>query len=166
MKKENKFFQKGITLIELIITMMVLSIIFGLVSVNLLNTRQRTNFNASLNQLLSDIKLQQTKAMSLSVENNAPTTSDYGIHFETETYTLFRGSTYTIGASDNFIIPLGDNMQFSSSTFPGSTIVFSKLSGEILSFNPALNSIVLKNTLNNQQKTIRLNRYGVFTQIE
>ena len=80
--KNNKFFyQKGVTLVELIITMAVLSIIFGLVTVNLLNTGQKTNINASLNQLLSDIKLQQAKAMSLSVEGDALTTSDYGIHF-------------------------------------------------------------------------------------
>lgn len=165
MKNQEKNFQRGISIIELIIAMMVLSTIFGLVSLNLLNTKQRTNFNTTLNQLLSDIKLQQVKAMSLSVENNAPSTSDYGIHFESTTYTSFRGSSYVPAASGNFTLSLGDNMVFESVSLPQSVIIFSRQNGEIQSFNPLLNTIVLKNTLNNQQKTIKINRYGVFTQI-
>ena len=102
--------------------------------------------------------------MSLSVEGDALTTSDYGIHFEDTTYTLFRGSSYSLGASGNFVVAIGENMEVSNTTFPGSEIIFSKLSGEIVSFTQGADSITLKNTSNNQEKIIRMNKFGVFTQ--
>lgn len=165
MKKIFSFSQIGSTLVEIMIMMVVLSTLFGLITINLLNTKQKANYNTTLFQLLSDIKTQQTKAMSLGIEGNASTTSDYGIHFESTSYTIFRGSTYTVSNTSNFVVNLGDNMQFSSITFPSSVLIFSRQSGEISSFNSSLNSIILKNSLNNEQKTIKINKYGVITQI-
>ena len=77
---------------------------------------------------------------------------------------MFRGSSYSLGASGNFVVAIGENMEVSNTTFPGSEIIFSKLSGEIVSFTQGADSITLKNTSNNQEKIIRMNKFGVFTQ--
>ena len=155
--------QCGYTLTELMVVVTIFSLLLGLITINLLNSKQKASFNSSLTQLVSDIKQQQTSAMSLDTQG-ANTTSAYGIYFGQTSYTLFRGSAYVATDGANFVINLGENVQFSSVSFPGSSIIFQKLSGEILGFNPNLNSVTIKGTQNNQQKTIQINRYGVITQ--
>ncbi len=150
---------------ELIIVLAIFSALFGITTINLLNTREKTSFTSSLTLLTSDIKQQQTKAMSLSVEGQAVTTSDYGVHFETTTYTLFRGSSYSAADTTNFVIKLADNVAFSAVTLPSRTVIFSRQSGEVSGFSAGQNTVTIKNSQNNQQKTIHINRYGLITQV-
>ena len=142
----------------------IFSTLLGLITINLLNSKQRASFNSSIIQLVTDIKQQQTSAMSLDTQG-ANGTSNYGIYFGLANYTLFRGSQYVATDSANFVINLGDNVQFSSVWLPLSSIIFLRQSGEVSGFDPSLNTVIIKNTQNNQQKTLQINRYGVITQV-
>ena len=93
------------------------------------------------------------------------TSDNYGIYFGTNTYTLFHG-TYSSNDKTNSIIPLGDNIQFSSVTLPGSQIIFLKNSGEVSNFSSNSNTITIKDITNNIGKTITINKYGIVTQVQ
>jgi type II secretory pathway pseudopilin PulG len=154
---------KGFTLIEALIVMSIFIILAGLTTINLLNAKHQSSLSTSIDTFISDIKQQQLKAMIGDTEGR--TTSDnYGIYFGATSYTLFHG-TYSTSEPTNFSIPLGDNIQFTNVKFPGSEIIFLRGSGEINSYDSNSSTITLKDILNNSEKTITLNRYGVVTNI-
>ncbi len=161
---KNRHNESGYTLTELLPVVAIFSILLGLITVNLVNSKQKASLSSSITQLVSDIKQQQTSAMSSDTQG-ASNTNNYGIYFGQESYTLFRSSSFVATDSANFVINLGDNVQFSSVSLPLSSVVFLRQSGEVLGFNPSLNTVIIKNTQNNQQKTMQINRYGVITQV-
>lgn len=155
--------QKGFTLIEVLIASSILILLIGLTTINLLHARSQSNLTATVDTLTADLKQQQLKAMAGDTEGRT-SNDDYGIYFGTNSYTLFHG-TYSPSDPSNHTIQLGDNIQISTVLFSNSQILFLKNSGEISNFDPNNNTITLTDTINNRQKTITINRYGVITQI-
>ena len=151
----------GFTLPELLIVMAILSILFGLIAPNLLHFRQRSVINTTVDTLASDLKSQQTKAMVGDTEGSGAI-SDYGIHFETNKYTLFRGSSYSAGNPSNFDVNLDPSVNFSSINLPSSSVVFSRGSGET-GLVSGSDTVTLTDSTNNDQKIIQINRYGAIT---
>ncbi len=145
---------KGFTLTELLIVMGILAIIFTFTAPNLLHFQRRSALNTTTDTLLTDLKSQQIKAMVGDTEGRA-TTDNYGVHFDTNKYTLFHGS-YSSSDTTNFDVKLDPSLQFSSVT----SVIFSKGSGEVAS---APISVVLDDTTNTDQKTIQTNVYGAIT---
>jgi type II secretory pathway pseudopilin PulG len=166
MKKWLNKKQTGITLIELLVVISILIVLTGLTTINVLHARHQSILTASVDTFIADLKQQQLKAMVGDTEGRNDS-DNYGIHFGTNTYTLFHG-TYSSNDQTNSTIQLGDNIQLSSITFPGSQIIFLKNSGEISGFdqNPNKNTITLVDISNNLQKKITINRYGIITKIE
>ena len=149
--------QRGFTLIELIIVLSIVGILLGFTTINLSRSQQSASLNAVEQILLSDLKQQQLKAMIGDTEGRAA--SDlYGIHFDSNKYTLFHG-VYSEGEPYNFVINLDSNMQFNN---PEYDIVFSRLSGEITG------TAVIELQDKNDSKLVRihLNTLGTATQIE
>lgn len=155
--------QKGFTFTEVIIVIGIVSILFGFIVVNLLNFQSKKSVESETDMIISDIKTQQAKAMLGKRENSI--TGDYGIYFEQNKYILFQGSSYESSNSTNFQISLNQNLEFQNMLFPNSQIIFLKGSGEILGFTNSQNSLIIKDTASNNQKTIIFNRYGVITGI-
>lgn len=145
----------GFTLVEYILVMAIFLILAGLITLNLTSTKQTVSLSTTVDALIADMREQQLKAMVGDTEGSGSgSASNYGIHFGTNTYTLFRG-TYGTG---NFSVNLGDQIQVAT---PGAEVVFSKGTGEIGS--PF--QVSLKDMTNPNKKTITLNRYGVVTAI-
>ena len=163
MKKQK--YSLGFTLIELIVVISIISILIGIITTNLLNSRQKASSNSTVTSLVADINQHQIKAMTGETEVTGVIVNK-GVYFEPTRYTLFSGSQYNPQDQGNFIVPLDDALQFTSITFPNSTILFASVSGEIVGFQNGANSISIRNTLSNEQKTIQMNRYGVITQIQ
>lgn len=157
MKRQQLY--SGFTLMELTVVMSLLSLLFGFVWVNLLGSRDSASQNTSVDLLVSDLRAQQLKAMLGDTEGRIEHDA-YGIHFALTSYTLFHGVSYITADPTNFTVNLGDNEQFQSVAFPGSTIVFASVSGEVDGFSQGANSIVLTNTMANTQKIIQLNKTG------
>ena len=157
--------QKGFTLIELIIVMGIISLLFGFVMVNLLQEQHIVSVNASVDVLISDISSQQTKAM-LGKSDGVTSSNNYGIYFESDKYTLFKGNSFSPADAANFTVMLDENIVFNSVTFPSNIVVFSALSGEVNGFINGNNTIVIANTQGTEIKRIIINRYGVVKGIE
>lgn len=144
--------QKGFTLVELMVSMAILGVLFAISSIVLSTVLPSTSQSTTNDILVSDIKAQQTQAMSND--------SSYGIHFETTSYTLFKGSIFNPGDSSNFVVDLDPTVKFSNSLWPGSVIVFLPGSGDIAGYTKGSDSIDISNTQTNKITTIKLNIYG------
>ena len=153
----------GFTLIELIVVFGVLLTLFAVTSVNLLNSQRRSSQSSAISSLVADLKSQQTKAMSGDTEGRA-TTDHYGLYIQASSYTLFHGSGYSSSDSANVVINTNDNIQFST-TFPSSSLIFTKGSGEILNFVSGSNTISVIDPSGSPTKVIQFNKYGVIIQI-
>lgn len=151
--------QKGYTSIEITLVGALVLILIGLSTTNLMQFQHTTQLSSTINSFLADFKEQQIKAM---VGDTAGTGSitNYGVHFETASYTLFRSSYGT----DNFVVSLPADVQFTT-TFPSSQIIFLKGSGAVSGFTSGQNTITMHNTADNSQKVITVNQYGVVTSV-
>ena len=158
------FKRGGFTLIKIIIAMSIFATLSGIITINLLHAQSKTSLDTSVASILADIKGQQTLAMSGSIQGGT-SASEYGIYFGTTSYTIFSGSSYSANNSTNFVIPLKNNVNFSSVTFPSRVIIFQRASGEIANFNSAQNQITLSNQ-GGENKTITLNGIGVISSVQ
>lgn len=149
--------QKGFTLIEFLLVMSLSAILMSFVTMNLVNVQHTNYLTSSLDLLLADLKEQQLKAMVGDAEGTG-VPADYGIRFNTTTYTFFR-DTYGTG---NFVNTLPSVIQITT-TFPSNQIVFQKGSGEISSYASTSATITLRDTGSSAQKVVTLNKYGVIT---
>jgi|SRR3989344_1993447 len=156
--------QKGFTIAEILISVAVVSILFGIVTINLLRTQSSTSSQTNIEKLVSDIKTQQTKAMTGATEGGS-TSGNYGIYFLADQYVLFRGSSYNPSDSSNFAVNLPEDIEIQSTTLPGNTLIFSQLNGEMIGFSESANTITIRSLTSNEQKTVTLNRYGIITTI-
>ena len=146
----------GFSLPELIVVMSIMATLIGLITINLTSAQQRASLNTVVQNLVSDIRQQQIKAMVGDTEGR-PSADEYGIHTDSNQYVLFHGA-YSATEPSNFAVSLPNNMIFVT---PGLDIIFSKVGGEISP--PA--SIQLQDTTNSNTKTIQINKYGVITSV-
>ncbi len=160
---KNEKRQSGYTLIELVIVMGIIVLLFGFTTINLGGVTRVTSVNETVDMLIADIRSQQTKAMTGSGDGTSG--SSYGIYFQTDQYTLFRGTTYSSQNSTNFTVELDQNLNFVNDTFPNSTLIFLQSSGEISGYSAVNSTITIENTAGNEQKTIRVNQLGTVDQI-
>lgn len=146
----------GFILTELIVVMFIFAVLFGVVTVSLLTVRQKSVTYAPLDLLISDLRSQQLKAMLGDTEGQGGS-SNYGIYFSQNSYTL---------ESSNFTVSLDSALQFINITFPSTSVIFAKGSGEVVGFIEGANSLTLKDTVSGEQKTLTINRLGSITQIQ
>lgn len=149
----------GFSYIEVVVVLGITSILLTLGSVVLFRSRQHSARTLAVDVLLTDLKGQQTNAMA-GLTEGAGARDRYGIKLLPDSYVLFRGSVYNAQDPYNRIISSDEDITYTS-TFPDSAIVFEKGSGEIVSFSPGADSIMVISNSAGGQKTIRLNKYGV-----
>lgn len=149
-----KRINSGFTIVELSVVMGIFLILLTLSFINLTALPSRATASSSTQNLIADLKAQQTLAMSGDTKGGGAQSS-YGVHFEGGSYWLFKGSVFNPSDTSNFKVDLGDV----NITFNTITIVFQKGSGEVLS--PG--TITVSNSLTNEVKTIDINKYGAAT---
>lgn len=154
MKKSSKL-QKGFSLVELILVMSIMAILIGLITINLVGSQQKASLNTVVENLISDVRQQQIKAMIGDSQGTANADS-YGVHTDFSKYVLFKGTSYDALDASNFEVSLPSNIQFIS---PSADTIFLRVSGEISS----VASLQVQDTTNSNIKTIQINRYGVIT---
>jgi prepilin-type N-terminal cleavage/methylation domain-containing protein len=155
---------KGFTLIELIVTISVVVTLLAFTAPSLLTSQRRTDLNETLNVLVSDVRQQQSQAM-LRYTATVGAPSDFGIYFDTNGYTLFKGLVYVASDSGNFSVVLSPQMVFDTITFPNSQIVFASGTGESKNFTADTYELSLSDTQEGVTKIITVNRYGVITSV-
>lgn len=147
--------------------MVVISMIMTLAwltSINLVGAQRKPPLVGSVDQLVTDLKSQQTKAMTGDT-GSAAINSEYGIHFGETQYILFRGPVFNPADSLNLAINLPQDFRTTGTGFSGGNVIFARGSGEIVNFVSGQNTITVLNTQNNEQKILYLNRYGTVYEV-
>lgn len=144
----------GFTIVELLVVMAIAIILWGISTIVFIRPQEVVNLDATVATLTADIKSQQTKAMS------GDAGLDYGIHLETNRYTLFAGSTYDPGDQNNFAVNVEDPIQITNVTLPGSNLIFQKGSGELSGFVLGEDSLSVRNVSGGEATNIVINKYG------
>lgn len=156
---------RGFSLIELILVIALLSIILGITTVTLFRPVAKANLNTVSTNIFSLLREAQNQAINTDTSGD-PQSNEYGIHFETDSYTLFKGSTYISNDSSNFVVTTKNNISISPSlpcpAPPGdcNNVVFEKISGEVLGFVPANNTVCVTETGTNKQVLLNVNFVG------
>lgn len=156
--KRDGLTQKGFTFPEIIVVFGVVVMLFSLAVSGTLKAQQGTSLQSFLMVLVSDIKNQQVNAMTGFTLGGA-TSSNFGIYFDQDGYTLFKGDVYNASDPNNFVVKLPDNIAFFDVKFPNSTLLLLKGNGEVSGFVMGANSVSLKTTINTT-KTITVNKLG------
>ncbi len=151
---------KGLTLVEVIIVIGIISILTSFSGFSLIRSRNVASMDSVTATIISDIRSQQLKSMNgnIQIGNQSPYN---GIYFKPDGYVLFRTQTYESSNSDNYEINLSVDNQFSVINLPDNQIVFSDLGGEILNYDPVRNFITVRNINSGQEETLYFNLYGV-----
>lgn len=144
--------QLGLSLVEVVIAMGFFLILSTLITVRTFTARGRAFEKESVNQLISDLRNQQIRAM---------VGDSNGIFFESTRYVLFRGTTFNPQDQGNLAVPLEENLQIVNVSFPQATVVFTKGKGEFLGFVSGSDALSIRNSVSGEEKRVRLNRYGV-----
>ncbi len=155
----------GFSLIELILVISLLSIILGITTVTLFRPVAKANLDTVSTDIFSLLRGAQNQAINTDTSGD-PQSNDYGVHFESDSYTLFKGATYSSGGPSNFVVTTKNNISISP-TLPCpsppedcNNIVFEKISGEILGFDPANNTICVTETGTNKEVLFVVNFVG------
>ncbi|MBI4992268.1 MAG: prepilin-type N-terminal cleavage/methylation domain-containing protein [Candidatus Harrisonbacteria bacterium] len=143
--------QNGFTVVEVLIAIAVVSVLASL-SVAYFNSFLARNElqNESLKVVDS---LRRARGQSMARQED----SQWGVHFESNKYVLFKGSSYSAADSYNEEITLPDVLTISTINLNGggSDVVFNKITGETLNFG----TTTIQNDLN-ESKNIVINSYG------
>ena len=130
----------------------ILILIFAIITINISPLPSNALQSSALDVLMSDIRSQQSLAMSND--------SSYGIHFESSSYTLFTGGTYAQGSASNFVVNLDGGIGFTNVTFPNSQIIFLPGSGDISDYSAGSDSFTLASSVTNKSSFVRIDKYG------
>lgn len=156
--------ERGASVLELVIVMAIFTTLFGMITINLFNAKDKVSLRSTLTTLLADIRQQQARAMTMDTDNTN-IAKEYGVYFSQNSYTLFTGSAYNATDSANFVVPLGDFLLFSPIALPNQSLIFTRQNGELANFTSGQSAITLKNSQNNEAKTIQINKLGVPDQV-
>jgi prepilin-type N-terminal cleavage/methylation domain-containing protein len=157
---------QGFTLIEVLLVVSLISISLIVVSVNLIRPLPKAKLDEVSGGIVSTLHEAATKAGSGDTQGG-PTSSEYGVHFETSSYTLFKGTTFVQGGSDNFEVSLPaetsltPNLPCNSPPTDCNNIVFQKISAEVVNFSPSQNSLCVNDLATNKTTRISINFLGV-----
>lgn len=103
----------GFTLVEIVLTLSIMLIGFGLSILYYQTTQVRADLNAQVAEFVGYARLTQSSA-----EAGKGGTS-HGIHIETDSYVIFNGDTYDADEPSNFEIVLPDTITISEHSLRG-----------------------------------------------
>ncbi len=157
-------YQQGLTLIELLLVVGILSVLFGIGFVGIGSLRDVSTKSSSFSVLVSDLKNQQIKSMVGDTEGRG-VPDNYGIKILSTSYVLFHGNAYNPADPANFDIPVDSGYSLSS-TFPDETILFASDSGELVNFSEGQNTITITHNETGSSQSMEINGYGTIISIE
>jgi len=147
--------QRGFTLIELLLVIGIMGILFTMATFSLVNTQRFANINATVDQLVTDLRAQQTKAM-IGSKDTTGVENSYGISFSSSAYDLFQGASPVSG--DFTVTPAGITF---TNTLTSNKSVFGERSGEICANTCGPYTVTVKSSSSTQQRVLTINKYGV-----
>ena len=153
----KNFYNKGISLLEIIIVIAIISVLVALIIPNMSEFKKRQNLKntvVDIVSLLNKAKLDSNSFLDSSV---------YSVYFATDRVVYFKGTTYSPSNPTNQVILLNSSVTIPSGginlTNPigANTITFPQLTEDVRGYG----SIIVRMTSDaTQQKTITVNKLG------
>ncbi|MFA6393179.1 MAG: prepilin-type N-terminal cleavage/methylation domain-containing protein [Candidatus Paceibacterota bacterium] len=153
---------KGLTIIEIILAIAIISVISYIVLFNLSSFRNEQALKNTTIDIVSI--LNKARENTLSSLNS----TNYSVHFETDRAVLFTGAIYSPSLSTNEVtlfspsvnIPATGGINISGG---GNDITFARLTGEVI--NGTIDSSIVVELVSDatKQKTITINKTGVIS---
>lgn len=149
---------KGFSLLELLITILILGIILTIVMTSLSGTNSNQALLKSTTEVLS--VLDEARSMTLSAIDN----SQYGVHIEADRVVRFKGSSYSAVSIDNRETLLNPLVGIRNITLTGGgvNVIFNRLTGTTA--QPGTLEVYLKASTTNYKK-ISVQSTGVIEEI-
>lgn len=124
----KNFYQKGVTLVELLVVVVVLTIILSIVFSQLSKTRELQILKNAVNEVLSVLDQARSKTLA-SVDS-----SEYGVRFQSDQVIIFKGKVFSSGDPDNEATNIFSPAVISNVTLGGvsgesGSFYFNRLSG-------------------------------------
>lgn len=116
---------KGFSLVEVIAVVATLLLLVGIALASYRTFGRNVTLGTAAESLV--IALDQARSRTLASEGD----SQYGVHLEDNTYTLFQGTTYNAASSANEVHTLPAGIEFGTITLQegGANVVFESVSG-------------------------------------
>ena len=96
----KKFYEKGITIVELLVVIAVLGIIFSITLPQFSKIRENQVLKNGVTEILSSISKARSQTLS-SLQS-----SEYGVHFQPDKVIIFKGVVFDVGATNNETIDI------------------------------------------------------------
>lgn len=119
MKISKSKFTTGFTLVELLMVIAIVAIVFAFSTPYALNFYRSNLINDAQTNIVST--LERAKHYAILQKND----SNFGVHIDADSITLFQGDTYVVEDVNNEVIQLTAGITYSGPA----DIVFSKLTG-------------------------------------
>ena len=124
----NKFYQKGITVLEVLIALAILGILFSIVLPQFSKIRENQVLKNAVGDIVSVLHDAQSQSLA-SVDS-----SEYGVHFQSDRVIIFKGKIFSVGEVSNKTIDIILPASISNVTLDGvssddGNIYFERLSG-------------------------------------
>lgn len=124
----KNFFQKGITVTEILIIVATISILTVVVVPQFSKIKENQVFKNGIENILSSVNKARTLTLS-SLDS-----SEYGIHFQHDKIFIFKGKIFTVNDINNEIILITEPASISNVTLSGVSgtsgdLYFNRLSG-------------------------------------
>lgn len=146
--------QHGFTLVEILVAGIMVATLFLVATQSLFGGQRSASLSETAGQLIRDLRETQIRVMQ-------GTTLDRSIRFETDRYIIYPGVVYDSGNPENQVVMLPSSMQFTSIGAPDSTLTFARGSGDIRSFVPGSDSVVLTESALGSTVTFQVNSRGI-----
>lgn len=150
--KNNRLTVGGFTLLELLVSISVISIVAIISAPFLQRSLGRTELRSAMWELEDD--LYRVQSNSVNGKNDVI----WGIHFDASSYTLFEGPTYNMSDPDNIVKTLSPSLSLTSISLNGggNDILFTRTTGRTSQFG----SIQITDASANEVGTVTITEEG------
>lgn len=154
--------RRGFIFIELLIVIFIFTTIIILPSIFFWAIGQTDRLDSQIREIVNALNEAQINTISGKSQASQETFS-YGVHFETNYYDLFNGTSYNAADPNNLRNYLPSGFTFSQIQLAGGNVIFEKVTGQVLNFDPNLNYVELLENNSQSKKRIFISRFGGIT---
>ncbi|MFA7286526.1 MAG: prepilin-type N-terminal cleavage/methylation domain-containing protein [Patescibacteria group bacterium] len=115
--------RNGYTLVELIIGTSIMLLLSSVAYSSFRGLEFRLRLESTAQNIMRTLEEAQTRTIAARSDTN------YGVHFDATSYTLFPGGTYAVGAVGNEVHELPSGVAMAVSIGDGSDVVFERVRG-------------------------------------
>ena len=120
----TSFFYKGITTIEMIIAIVIVTILVTTVSAQFSDLRKNQALQAATAEVVSVLKKANSQTLA-SIDS-----SQYGVHFGTTTVIMFKGTSYPSDLDETVALTTPASISNVSLSGGGTAVYFERLTGK------------------------------------